>query len=341
MAGATIENFINKWGEVEGLKKHLEYIDKLKNRPRPTHPNNKKYWGAKKIITNYDKKLFICLRNAPKSFFEQFEKIWADLRDNNPKFDSSQLYSKTNKILFTAKSQIKKEYWLQRFWSEEEALEKMTKKRTEQIANELWYIKKYGEEKGKEIWSEKCDSSNILMNWTKKFGKEKAIEMFEAYKNKLKYAKTFDGWFKKYGGTLLEYQEFVKLNTNQNITVSKISQELFNGIINKAPIYARSHFGEDEQLIPVPKELKRNGVSANFFPDFLFDGKIIEFYGDYWHKNPKTYDSSDEHKKVREYDFIREEILTELGYELKIVWEHEYLENAEGVIDACILFLKK
>ena len=216
MAGATVDNFISKWGKEEGLKKHTEYIEKLKNRPRPNHPNNKKYWSAQRLIENYDKKKFICLENAPDYFFVEFETIWCELRDNNPKFDSAQLYSKTNKRLFTAKSQIKKEYWIQRFWTEEEAELKMNNKRTQQIANEEWYIKKYGEVKGKQLWQDKCESSNLLVNWTKKFGKVNAELMFDEYKDKLSKMRSLEDYKEKYGDMAEEMQSEWKQKQSRN-----------------------------------------------------------------------------------------------------------------------------
>lgn len=337
----TLENFIFRYGSEDGKQKWDAYIQKLKKRVPAKNPKSKKDWGPIQLIEHYDTEKTICIENIPSEFIEKFELVWNELKDKNPKFDSIQLYSKTCKSLFSAKSQIKKDYWLQRFWSDLDAEEKANSKRQMQVANEEWYVKKYGEEKGKKLWSEKCASSNLLENWTKKFGSEKATEMWGEYRSKLRYAKSFDGWFEKYGGTLEEYQEYVRVNTNQDITISAISQELFYAIVSHNEKFKFAKFGENEQLIPIPPKIKNYMVGKNFFPDFLYEDKIIEFYGDYWHKNPKKYDDSEQNLKIRKYDALRCSILAELGYIVKIVWEDEYRENKEKVIMNCLDFLTK
>jgi len=54
-------------------------------------------------------------------------------------------------------------------------------------------------------------------------------------------------------------------------------------------------------------------------PDFIYNNKIIELYGDYWHKLPKTL----------ERNFQREKRYTELGYLFLIIWEHELKDMAK------------
>lgn len=74
--------------------------------------------------------------------------------------------------------------------------------------------------------------------------------------------------------------------------------------------------------------------------------KCIEFNGNYWHANPKMYDSSFLVKKAKltaseiwEKDRIKLDRIKKEGYTVKIVWESDFDENPELVINECIKFL--
>ena len=82
--------------------------------------------------------------------------------------------------------------------------------------------------------------------------------------------------------------------------------------------------------------------------DFIQDNKIIEFYGDYWHCNPKQkrFVESYYHpylkmtaKEKWEFDENRINKLKNSGYDVKIVWESDYKEDKDSVINDCKKFL--
>lgn len=65
-----------------------------------------------------------------------------------------------------------------------------------------------------------------------------------------------------------------------------------------------------------------------FNPDFInvnYQKKIIEFYGDYWHKNTKKRDKQ------------RIETYKNFGYKTLIVWEHE-LDNKDRLKEKILNF---
>ena len=73
--------------------------------------------------------------------------------------------------------------------------------------------------------------------------------------------------------------------------------------------------------------------------------KIIEFYGDYWHANPKKYAAADIIKTKRaseiwEHDANRRNLLIEAGYSVLIIWGHEYTTAPTDIVARCISFLK-
>ena len=76
--------------------------------------------------------------------------------------------------------------------------------------------------------------------------------------------------------------------------------------------------------------------------------KIIEFYGDRFHGNPELFadedcchpfNSSLTSMDMKNRDEKRNNILTERGYSVKIVWENDFRKNADRIIDECKDFL--
>ena len=99
------------------------------------------------------------------------------------------------------------------------------------------------------------------------------------------------------------------------------------------------------------KQLELNAFDKKvlFKPDFLFNNKIIEFFGDYWHCNPlirnadfKVRRGSKKYtaESIWKIDKWRNDIFTNNGYKLLIIWENEYNSNRQTTIDKCIKFLK-
>jgi hypothetical protein len=66
---------------------------------------------------------------------------------------------------------------------------------------------------------------------------------------------------------------------------------------------------------------------------------VIEFYGDYWHRNPKLYEDNN---GVRKYDELRKKYIIELHNPNIIeIWESDYLNNKEKIIENTIKKIKK
>lgn len=83
-------------------------------------------------------------------------------------------------------------------------------------------------------------------------------------------------------------------------------------------------------------------------PDYIYNNKIIEFNGDVFHANPYLFaDDSYPHpflkevmaKEIRIRDKKRIEVLKNRGYEVKVVWENDFRNDKEKVIQECKDFL--
>jgi G:T-mismatch repair DNA endonuclease (very short patch repair protein) len=110
---------------------------------------------------------------------------------------------------------------------------------------------------------------------------------------------------------------------------SKKSIELFEQI-------GKGHYGSNEKTVRGKNKVHR--------VDFLYKKKIIEFYGDYWHGNPKIYseDCFIRKKKITEvWEHDRKKIqdLKDNGYDVMIIWEMDFKNNPEEVLKKCKDFI--
>jgi len=80
-----------------------------------------------------------------------------------------------------------------------------------------------------------------------------------------------------------------------------------------------------------------------FYPDIIIDNcVIVEFYGNYWHANPRMYEADDivardlKARDVWDNDKERVSILKNNGFKVFIVWQCEYENNEKLVIQKII-----
>lgn len=72
------------------------------------------------------------------------------------------------------------------------------------------------------------------------------------------------------------------------------------------------------------------------FYDFAYKNKIIEFHGDYWHKNPLFYERDE---IVETADKYKLELANTKGKELLIIWEYNYYKNPASTLQDALTFL--
>jgi hypothetical protein len=125
--------------------------------------------------------------------------------------------------------------------------------------------------------------------------------------------------------------------------VSKVSKEFFSLL----DCDGSRHFGRDKELCI--KNTDSNLSKRHIFVDFAFGSKVIEFYGSYWHADPRKYKETDiiyvsksKHLKavdIWQADQLREAIIKANGYELLVIWELDYIQDPDKVIQQCKTFL--
>lgn len=87
-------------------------------------------------------------------------------------------------------------------------------------------------------------------------------------------------------------------------------------------------------------------VYKNINVDIRYKTKIIELFGDYWHMDPRKYESDYFNKSTHlhasekwEKDRLRIEMITCMGYDVKVVWECDYIADPIGTLNECMEFL--
>ena len=124
---------------------------------------------------------------------------------------------------------------------------------------------------------------------------------------------------------------------------SKISQELFSDIYDAL---LESHI-DYTYYAKKNKEFITNNSNGSYSYDFVITNIkfCIEFNGDLWHANPKFYKEDDTPnpflksrtaKEIWEYDREKIKFLQNMGYEVLIIWEHEFYKDKEKIIQNCL-----
>lgn len=75
-------------------------------------------------------------------------------------------------------------------------------------------------------------------------------------------------------------------------------------------------------------------------PDFIYEDKVIEFYGDYWHQNLDVVKPSKILAHVHERDAKVNERIIKAGYKLLVVWENDWLTKRNKVLNEIKEFLQ-
>jgi hypothetical protein len=245
-----------------------------------------------------------------------------------------------NEAEFKIKSfrKVHKEYWISRGYSIEESIDKirefqsdMSKKFSDKLKSnpenyqnirpnqkQYWIDKGFSEEES--IKKVKEYQSTFSLNiCVEKYGEIEGLLIFN--KRQDVWKKSLNDNFKKYGDG----------RSIQSKWASEIIDILCNELKIKRPTKE--------------KWISSNEQNLRCSYDFVFNNKIIEFNGDYWHANPKIYDKN----KIltggitafEKWEIDKQKILlaNSHGYEVLTIWESEFVENPNHIINKCIKFL--
>ena len=236
------------------------------------------------------------------------------------------------------------EYKKQKYGWTKEKFNEYNKSRAVTIDN---LILKHGEEKGKEIWNNYINRqryTNTLEYYYEKYGKENGYKEWILYNSSK--SNNLESYIKKHGEEKGK-EKFIKFwEKNHYNFYSKISQELFWGIYKELSLYDKQH----TYFATLNKEFGRMNGTTYYFYDFVITNKniCIEFNGDVWHANPSIYFPNETPKllesmgynitatEIWKKDEIKVDFLKNLGYNVLIVWENDYIKNKDKMIEKCL-----
>lgn len=214
--------------------------------------------------------------------------------------------------------------------TEEQLLEnykKAEKSRTGKRPNELqyWLDKGYSEDEAKEKQSERQTT----------FSLDICIKKYGEIEGRKKWQERQDTWLKTLDNKSDEEKQIINFKKMSNgYSISKLENEVF--------IILKQSFPEI-----IPQFYIKDNIKGYSY-DMKYNNKIIEFFGDFWHHNPKTYKedwinpyTKQNSKEKWELDEHRINVAKNNNYEVLIIWESEYKENKEEVIKKCINFLNQ
>lgn len=189
---------------------------------------------------------------------------------------------------------------------------------------EYWLKQGYNEDEAKLKLSER-QSTFSLEKCIAKHGKEKGIEVWQLRQ---------DNWQKKLKAKPFEeIQRINRLKMSNGCSVSKAETELANTLINHG-------FNVLTQQCVDKK--------YGFIYDILFENKIIEYHGDYWHANPNKYNvdffnksSEMSAQQIWDKDMLKLETANKNGFDVLTVWENDYKTNKDETIQKCLTFLQQ
>ena len=204
-----------------------------------------------------------------------------------------------------------------------------------------FYIKKHGEKIGLEKFVKKHKIHSEFMK-----------ERMSLNENREMCSQTLEKYIEKYGEEEEGEKIWVELLKNKtsylpdNKTSSNVSQEFFNKIYNE--ILEESD-KDKTYYQKLNKEYHIYHDGKNYMYDFVNSKlrKCVEFNGDFWHANPIIYDDKFYHPLVKKTskeiwnsdDFKNNLIKKERGYDVCVIWEKEYRENAEKCLEKIKKFL--
>ena len=142
---------------------------------------------------------------------------------------------------------------------------------------------------------------------------------------------TKEWYIKKYGQVdgLARYDKHISrmLSKQNSSNTSKISRNLFDNILLHGFHEAEYATHPKERMFILNEKYSELLGQKRIFVDFVFNKKIIEFQGSYWHR------------KSDNIDKIRKEFLKDLGYDVLFIYENEYNEDNIRELNKCLRFL--
>jgi G:T-mismatch repair DNA endonuclease (very short patch repair protein) len=204
----------------------------------------------------------------------------------------------------------------------------------------------------------KIPSSTTLEYWLKRTNGN--VEQAKQLQSERQRTFSLKKCIEKYGeeeGTKRWEQRQQKWSESYSITskkagtgISLVANSLFNSLPLNESVF--TDVNNHERSITIKYTKNGKTMHKTIRPDYLniATHKIIEFFGDYYHANPNKY-SHDSVMRKGSNPVVAQDIwfndkqridgYTRAGYQVHIVWESDYRNNPDKVIEQCLQFLNE
>lgn len=302
-SGVSLEKMISKYGKDEGEKKYLKWKESTKQ-------------NLEGFITRYGE----C---EGKKRYESFKnKCLISLKTIDRK---------------KVKNQRNLNYWLDLGYNIDDAKIKVSE--IQNTSSLKSFIKKYGKDNGEKKYIEVNKfKSQTKENMIRLYGDD-GEKKYNDYIIKLKYSKSLEYYINKYGEEHGEkiFKDIQKKKLNNfNKLYSLIGYEFCENIDKKINNdFNQIYYGDNEYKFFVWED-NFNIICVDLYIKDI--NMVIEFYGDYWHRNPQIYDINDDVvKKIHDYNKRRvDKLINKFNVSILIIWENDYRKDKLKTIDLVI-----
>lgn len=237
---------------------------------------------------------------------------------------------------------IRKEYWTKKGYStaEAETLATETKQRNNNTGGAASAITKV-----RKVTSKRCpeyfiargyseeESAALVSQGQKYFSKEICIEKHGEEKGIAIWQERQDRWQASLDQKSDEEKARInRLKISKGSTVSAAEKIIIDQLSKT--------FAVDSQFTLFESNKKQ------YVYDIVYNKKIIEYHGDFWHSNPNKYsaDHINPRTKIKasdkwKNDSAKIEFAQRQGYEVLVVWESDFKQHPEKTVNKCIQFL--
>lgn len=215
-------------------------------------------------------------------------------------------------------------------------------------------ISRHGLELGHLKWNAYCDRQAYagckLEYFIEKYGE---VEGLEKYSNlTTKKAHSLESYILRCDGDVeLATTKYNIYWSTLRIPSSNIANEMFDLLYEKLTISGYKKIFYSNNL--GEWYIWDNNNKRIYFTDFYCRevGKVIEFNGDYWHANPKKYPIDTYMQYPNSHKILAQDVWTNDEYKINliknhpdiedvlVIWESDYRENKQLIIEKCLNFL--
>jgi G:T-mismatch repair DNA endonuclease (very short patch repair protein) len=320
MSGYRRKDFyIKKYGLLEGERKYNELLSKRENRLKMRNV------ATEKVECKMCGKLF---KRITKSHLKNKCVESITTHEYLTRFPNAELIAPDLKKLYSNTKESIKNKWGEQAgeerWGRYIAAQAKTNSFEYKSKNYSWSNKEYKE-------YNKSRAATID-NFIARHGEEVGLTKWEEYCDRQRYTTSQKYFIEKYGynNGVEKYDNFANKRSQAKKNQSKIELEVFNAL--------------KDYLESLSLSVRLSNIYYGPF-DYgcLEKKKLIEFYGTYWHTDPRFYneDFVCSHKglsarKIRSRDRAKRTYALNQGYQVFVIWEHDWRKNKEKTLENII-----